>query len=60
MVDVHGHGPLHAHNVVLNSYLCALAIMTCDEVDMPLHVQLVVWSKDQKPVMPTKALSWMT
>ena len=40
-------------------YLCALALMACDEVDMPLHVHLEIYlsSEDQKPVMPTKAPS---
>ena len=62
MVDVHGHGPLHEHNVALKLLLVALVLMDCDEVDMPLHVHLAVclWSKDQNPMMPTKAPSWMT
>ena len=61
-MDMHGHVLLHTHNVVLKFLLCALVLMACDEVDMPLHVHLVVclWSKDQKTVMPTKSLRWMT
>ena len=61
MVDMHGHGLLHTHNVVLKLLLCVLALMACDEVDMTLHVHLVVclWREDQKTMMPTKAPSWM-